>query len=72
MTNFGRVIKDHKLSTRDRQTKSVIDMWILVIFLVTNLSFSTSVESFFHCVNRFMYLLHLFHVILFSTITLAL
>ena len=42
MTNFGRVIKDRKLATNDRQTKS--GHWYADFghFFVTNLSFSTS------------------------------
>ena len=43
MINFGRVVKDRKLSTSIANPKVVIDMQILVIVLVTNLSFSTSV-----------------------------
>ena len=45
MTNFGHVIKYHKLPPTIAKVKVVIDMQILVIFLVTNLSFSTSVHS---------------------------
>ena len=42
MTNFGHVLKDRKLATSDRQTKS--DHWYENFghFLVTNISFSTS------------------------------
>ena len=42
MTNFGHIIKDHKLATNDRQTKSGHWYADLVICFVTNLSFSTS------------------------------
>ena len=42
MTNFGHVIKDRKLATNDRETKS--GHWYADFghFFITNLSFSTS------------------------------
>ena len=45
MANFGYAIKDRKLATSDCQTKSGHWYADFGLFLVTNLSFSTSVMS---------------------------